>query len=67
MTARTTRNKLRFQAEKAIKRLDESLAHIQKLDEMAQGQSDYINENAPKLAILHEQYRKILVAFREGL
>lgn len=67
MTARSTRNKLRFQAEKAVKRLDESLAHIKKLDEMAQGESDYINENVPKIVLLYAQFRQTLVAFREGM
>jgi len=67
MTARTTRNKLRFQAEKAVEELDKSLAHIQLLDEIGESRSPYINESIYKLVVLYEQFRQTLVAFREGL
>ena len=67
MTVRTTRNKLRFQAEKAIEDLDHSLGHIQTLDLIAERSSPYINDNIPKLVLLYEQFRQTLVAFREGL
>jgi len=67
MTARTMRNKLRFQAEKAIEKLDDSMDHIQTLDEMCDSRSPYINESIPKLVVLYAQFRQTLVAFRTGL
>lgn len=67
MTARTTRNKLRFQAEKAIDDLDHSLGHIQILDQICDERSPYINDNLPKLVLLYEQFKRTLVVFREGL
>ncbi|MBA7636505.1 hypothetical protein ES703_44125 [subsurface metagenome] len=67
MAARTTRNKLRFQAEKAIEELDRSLRHIQTLDLISEKRSPYINGNIPKLVLLYEQFKQTLIAFREGL
>lgn len=67
MTARTTRNKLRFQAEQAIEDLDRSLRHIHTLDQIGGQASPYINERVPQLVLLYEQFKQTLVAFREGL
>ena len=67
MTGRSTRNKLRWQVEKAVDCQDRSLEHLARLDGIADAQSDYINEFMPGLVILLEEVKKTLFRFREGL
>lgn len=65
--SRTTRNKLRWQAEKIDEYLNKCQEHLQFLDELASGQSDYINNNLPVLVALFEEMRKTIASFRQGL
>lgn len=67
MAARATRNKIRFQAGKAINMLVRSQEHLAKLDVMADGQSEYINKNLPILVGFSEELKRTLEQFREGL
>ena len=65
--ARSTRNKLRWQVEKAVGDIDRAIEHLARLDAMQGGQSDYINKHMPSLVVLLEGVKDPLNQFREGL
>ena len=67
MPGRSMRNKLRWQTEKVDQHLVKCQSHLQFLDELAEGQSDYIKENIPRMVTLIEQMRAIIASFRQGL
>lgn len=67
MTRRSTRNKLRHQAAKAINDCDRILNHLQMLDDMANGESPYINKHMPDLVALVSHMANVLGRFRDGL
>ena len=67
MTARTTRNKLRHQAEKVMNDLDRCVAHLKFLSDMSEGQSDYIENHVPRMVIAIEMMKQTIKSFREGL
>ena len=67
MAQRTTRNKLRWQAEMAQSKVINALEHLRYLDELADGQSKYINDNLPLMVTPLTIYIQILEKFREGL
>jgi len=66
MATRSTRNKLRFQAKKAIADYDRMLGHLQVLDEINDHQSNVVNINLPPLIVLLDEIRKTIIAF-EGM
>lgn len=67
MTARSTRNKLRHQVERIDNDLDRALSHCKLLDEMAEGQSDLINEFLPDIVKLLSFMKDIIIKFRTEL
>ena len=67
MAQRSTRNKLRWQAKKCIDQLDRIMNHLKVIDEMAQGESKYITETAPRLVVIIQAVRVTFVNFRDGL
>ncbi len=67
MTSRTIRNKLRYQAVMIQKDLVKCQGHLQLIDELAEGRSNYINEQLPTLTFLLEEIIKTIRLFREGL
>ena len=67
MTSRSTRNKLRFQCTKVLNDLQRAQAHMKYLDDLADKESAYINQNLPNLVGLVENMCAIVIAFREGL
>lgn len=67
MTNRSTRNKLRFQCGKILNDLDRAQGHLKYLDDLAEGESAYINQQLPNLVSLVENMKVIIIAFREGL
>lgn len=67
MGGRSTRNKLRWQAEKVLSHVDKAFEHFHFLDELAQQQSPYINETLPLLLFALQEYRKAVERFRESL
>lgn len=67
MANRSTRNKLRWQVGKVIEHLVKAQGHFQFLDEMAGGESSYINDNIPVLVDLIDEMIKTCNTFREGL
>lgn len=67
MTARSTRNKLRWQVERAVGCIDRSVEHLARLDAIAEEQSDYINKQMPALIVMMDGVKDVLNRFREGL
>jgi len=67
MAERSTRNKIRWQAQKAIEKAEKVIEHLRYLDELAQGQSEYINHSLPPVVYLADGFVNILKRFREGL
>ena len=67
MANRSTRNKLRYQAEKASTATARVLEHLQSLDEMANNESQYINEYLPMLVKALLEWSMSLERFSEGL
>ena len=67
MTQRSTRNKMRFQMEKVVAHLDRTFKHLQYIEELAGGQSPFINETLPFLVAAIEELKKGCNRFRESL
>ena len=67
MTGRSTRNKLRWQVEKAVGCLDRAVEHLARLDAIAEEQSDYINHQMPAIVFMMDGVKNVLNRFREGL
>jgi len=61
------RNKLRWQTEKVDQHLVKCQEHLLFLDELADGQSEYITKNMPIMVTLIEQMRSLIASFRQGL
>lgn len=67
MTTRSTRNKLRHQAEKVMSDLDRCQGHLRYLSELSGGESKYIEKNMPGLVLYVNVMKDIMKSFREGL
>jgi len=67
MAERSTRNKIRWQAQKAIEKAEKVIEHLHYLDELAGGGSEYINHSLPSVVYLAQSFVDILKRFREGL
>lgn len=67
MAKRSTRQKIRDSAKKAVEDTERCMMHLQYLDELADGQSKYITENLPTVVYMVDEVRKLLVNFRSGL
>lgn len=67
MAQRSTRNKIRHQASKALADIDRCLNHLQFLEELAGGQSDHINETLPAVVVMIAEVQKLLSEWRDTL
>lgn len=67
MAPRSTRNKLRFQAEQCIKKTTATQQHLKNIDDMAQGRSEVVDKALPGLVQMSELMLTTLKAFREAL
>ena len=67
MTGRSTRNKLRWQVERAVGDIGLAIEHLAKMDAIAEEKSDYINKHVPGLVVLLSEVQDTLNRFREGL
>jgi len=67
MANRSTRNKLRYQADKTLTAVKKAFEHMQGFDEMADGRSDYITTYLPMLVKALLEWEKGFQAFRNGL
>lgn len=64
---RSTRNKIRFQVGKSVDCIDRAIEHLAKTDVTANGQSDIISKEMPKLVVLLESVKGVLKQFRDTL
>ena len=67
MAKRSTRNKLRYQAEQCIKKTKGIQQHLQYIDTLAQNRSEMINRSLPGLVEMSELLLDTLKTFREAL
>ncbi|GAH37803.1 unnamed protein product [marine sediment metagenome] len=67
MATRSTRNRIRFQAEKAIQNIERAMQNLAQLDGMADGNSPYIGENLPQIIVMMAGCQQVLVQFRDKL
>ena len=67
MAARSTRNKLMWQVLKSAEKIDLSIEHLAKAEEMADGRHKFIVENLPQVVVMLEGVRTMLLAFREKI
>jgi len=67
MTARSTRNKMKWQTEKVMSHLDKCQGHFKLLSDLSEGQSRYVEKHLPLLVALFEDLRQTIKTFREGL
>jgi len=64
---RSTRNKVRYQANKAIGAMERALEHFQALDELCGGQSQPVNTILPQLTAMQVKIRDLTLEFRSKL
>lgn len=67
MSHRSLRNKIRWQARKVLDDIDSISEHLLYLDQLANGQSDYINETLPVIVAAVLEMRKAIDAFESNL
>lgn len=67
MASRSTRNKIRYQAEKAINHVDIATENLAKMDAMANERSPFINDNLPPIIAMLELLKKTIEQLRERM
>ncbi len=67
MASRSTRNKVKFQADKALRKTERIQEHLKYIDDLGKQQSPFINEAMPVLVGVAELLKNMLVKFRAGL
>jgi hypothetical protein len=67
MTARSTRNKLKWQCVMIMKDLDKCQGHLKLLSDLGGNNSDYIAKHIDNFVTWIELMRQTIKTFREGL
>lgn len=67
MSGRSKRTKVKFQADKAISKCNGIQEHLRYIDEVANGESVYINNVIPILVSSTEMLKEALGKLRDGL
>lgn len=67
MTTRSTRNKIRHQADAAAKSVERAVEHLARIEITASGRSDRIDDTLPKLVVILEGVHNMLVQWRATL
>jgi len=67
MTARSIRNKLKWQCVMIMKDLDRCQNHLRLLSYLSEGKSDYIEKHMSNFVTAIEMMRQVIKTFREGL
>ena len=67
MSHRSTRNKIRLQADGAIKGIERAVEHLSSVDKLADGRSDQISETLCKLIVILDGVQKMLIRWRDTL
>ena len=64
---RSTRNKIRFQVDKASDKMDKAIEHLGYAEELAAGRSPVINTHITNLAVVLQGCKSLLLKFRDEL
>lgn len=67
MAGRSTRNKIRFQFEQIIKKLDGILGHLQKAEEVSYGGHPRLNAALPDLTQAIDALRGVMATMRDDI
>lgn len=67
MTKRSTRNKIRHQADVISEKLDEIIAHLAAMEELAAGRSEVIGSNLPVFVLGFSKLKEAWTEFSNGL
>ena len=67
MAGRSKRTKVKFQADKAVAKCDGIMQHLKYIDEIAEGESEYINNSLPVLVQWTEMLKDAFLKLRIGL
>jgi len=67
MAQRSTRNKLKWQGDKAIMQVEKLQQHLKNIHDLAGGGSDMVNKSLPGLVEMSELMLTTLAAFRAAL
>ena len=67
MAQRSTRNKLKWQGDKAIMKVEQLQQHLKNIYDLAGGGSDMVNKSLPGLVEMSELMLTTLRAFRAAL
>ena len=67
MAKRTDRQRVQEQAGRIMSALDKAIEHAEKLDSIADGQSDYISEKLPILVTGIDLVKNLAEHFKKGL
>lgn len=67
MAKRSTRNKMRFQAKKAIEDIDRAMEHLAKLDILQADRSPHVNNTLPSIVAGAETLKVLITRFRDTL
>lgn len=67
MAPRTTRRKIQDQGDKVSQDFLRIIDHLKYLDDLAGGQSEYINNNLPQLICMIEGCKSVTESFLDGL
>jgi len=67
MAARSTRQKIRDSAQKAIDACEDIAYHLRFLTSLYEEDYAYVSENLSSIIIMQDEFLKVLKRFREGL
>jgi len=67
MTVRSTRQKIRDSAQKAVNACEDIAYHLRFLTCLYDGKYTYVEENLPSILSMQDEFHKILTRFRDGL
>jgi len=67
MSVRSTRQKIRDAAQKAINACNDIAYHLEFLTTLYHERYYYVEENLPSVIIMQDEFQKVLTRFRDGL
>jgi len=67
MASRSTRQKIRDSAQKAINACEDIAYHLHFMTTLYDTDYEYVHENLPAVIVMQYEFQKMLQRFREGL
>lgn len=67
MAQRSTRNKIKYQAKKALGHLESVIQNLAKLSILADEKSTYVNDTLPQIILMLDGCKVVLTQFDEKL